>query len=60
MHSNTIHATVANRQIVLQLNEWTLMAIGEGHMVLHNSNINSEMHWKVIYICIHDIHPYQI
>lgn len=60
MHHNTILAKAANREMILQLNEWTLMAMGEGHIVLHNSNIKSEMYWKVMYICIHDIHSYQI
>jgi hypothetical protein len=55
MQGSTIRATVRGRQVELRLGEWGLMAMGEGHIVLHNHNEASEMYWKVILICIHAI-----
>jgi hypothetical protein len=41
----------------IRLKDWSVMAMGEGHLILQNDNPNDELYWKAISICIHDVEP---
>ena len=58
MKRTTITARVAGKEINLQLSEWGFMAKGEGHLVLHNTNRQSDLYWQVMLICTHQIHSH--
>lgn len=48
---------MGEREVRIKLKDWSVMAMGEGHLILQNDNPVDELYWKVISICIHDVEP---
>jgi hypothetical protein len=47
--------TDKNDDVIIVLNNWSFLAMGEGHIVLQNSCKNDDLYWNVMAICMHEM-----
>lgn len=51
-----IIGVTGDREIKVELDDWSFLGMGLGHIILKNDCEGEEWYWKVMIICYHEMH----